>query len=176
MNTYWTYHTGNFEETSVRNILNFRKEGEPIFSGRLSTGVFGNYDCPVGNVGPKSTSEVIVAIGDEGLEELIHLGFSPCQKCTPLENYPFDEKIAELVYEMYGSESMSEFSKLPLDARRVTYETIIPMIQGIPGRLYIPAGVNTKDVHEQRERFAALKYGTPIIGWMDENFEFREYE
>ncbi|MFW5871659.1 MAG: hypothetical protein ACOCUT_00985 [bacterium] len=175
MNTYWTYHDGDFEDLSVRDIAQQRKKGESIFSGRLDTGVFGNYDCSVENVGPKSTSEVIVAIGGEGLEKLIQLGFIPCQKCTPLKNYPFTKKLQDYVQWKHGVKDLDEFTRLPIDARRVRHEGICPMIKGAPSRLYLPSDVKPYEKVEEKNKFSIMGFGIPKIGYIDKNFEFQEF-
>ena len=149
-----------------------------IWSGRLSTGIFGSHTCPAGNRGPKSRTEVIVAPGDEGLEWLIRNSFPPRPACKPHETPGFEERTHVMVDNKYGSfETFTNPAVFPYDAARLPWEDILPVTLAPPGRLYVPKGLADRSVRNIRLRFRRLGYGVPELGSYDADApgRFRAY-
>ena len=154
---------------------------EDMWSARLSTGAFGLTSCPAGNRGPKEYNEVILAKGDKGLKKLVGLGFITCPVCNPEETEDFFETVGEKIQEKYGFSDVEDFANkdiLPLDARRVNWEELLPVIGKTPGRLYLPNDLNEDDLTHLHKRFNNIGYALPKeIGCYDKDSpgHFREY-
>ncbi|MGV8141654.1 MAG: hypothetical protein ACP5NW_04405 [Candidatus Woesearchaeota archaeon] len=145
---------------------------QKLWSARLSTGLFGSTDCPSGNRGPKSSSEVLLASGDEGLAKLIELGFITCPVCKPEYKNGFWTVAIDAVQKKYSINSLADFTDkdiLPYDARRVQWEKIVPIIGEFPSRLYVPQGFKVHDLLSLEIRLRKLNPKLPEIGYLDKN-------
>jgi len=149
---------------------------EQVWSCRLATGLFGLTNCSSGNRGPKNDKEVVLFIGDKGLRKLVRMGFIPCPVCKP-ENKVDWEVIKDIVKEKYGMNSLSDFTNkriLPYDARRIAWEELLPIINGVPGRIYLPQGLTDKEVDEFRDFIDSFVVGVPTLGYY-KDYKFIEY-
>ncbi len=147
----------------------FNKEDGPfIWSARLATGIFGLPSCRFGNLGPKGPGEVILAVDDEGLGNLIRNGFVPCPDCRP-ENKPafWTGGAPKAIRETYMTDDPAVIFKLPYDARMVNWEGILPVIKAVPGRLYVQQKLHVKELLDLKRRFTDLDFPLPITGWWD---------
>lgn len=156
---------------------------ETLYSARISTGVFGFTDCSAGNRGPKNKDEILLAEGEEGLKEIIDLGFIPCPSCNPLltKEY-FLDQIEFKIKERYRLEDVRDFSdkkKVPFDARRLNWQRITEMTQGVPGRIYVPQGLSLDEMNNFADNFwINTGFRVPPIGYYDSNSpnKFTEYK
>jgi hypothetical protein len=177
-----------FSQTGSKRVLvnkKFFEKNPVVWSARLATGLFGLPTCVSGNRGPKGHGEVILGIGDDGLRRLVELGFIPCPTCKPEWSEPFHlGAISRVLIEKYGIATVEKFADkrfLPFDARRVNYETILPTIRGTPRRMYLPMGLDEREVGAFRARINALHGSgagrTPRLGYFDASVEgrFTEY-
>lgn len=85
---YPTVVAEELQNRTLRETFKIRKETEPgayVWTARLSTGIFGLHDCKSGNsiYAPKGENEVLVLVGQDGLEYAIDSGFIPCPTCHP---------------------------------------------------------------------------------------------
>jgi hypothetical protein len=156
---------------------------ETLYSGRISTGVFGFTDCSSGNRGPKNKNEVLLAEGDEGLRELIDFGFIPCPTCHPLlAKAHFLDGIEFKIKEKYGFEDVRDFldkKKLPFDARRLNWQKITELTNEVPGRIYVPQGLSLEEMNNFADKFwIETGFRVPPIGYYDANSptRFTEYK
>jgi hypothetical protein len=147
-----------------------------IWSARLGTGLFGLTSCYSGNRGPKSPSEVLLAVGDEGLVKLINFGFITCPVCKPEKTEKFWSIAGPAVEKKYGKEydihNLENFVNkniLTFDARRVDWEEIVPRTGAFPGRIYLPQGLNADEVSNFEKRLKSLHKQLPEIGYLDKN-------
>jgi hypothetical protein len=180
---YYVYVDGKFQLYSL-GILAKRMEISPqtristyggegkhpdLWSARLSTGLFGLPNCVPGNRGPKGHSEVILAVGDEGLSKLVDQGFITCPSCHPEDGDTwFWHVIKKPVRTRYGITRLEDFTDkniLPFDARRIDWEEILPVTRQAPNRLYLPEGVPADELIALRERFAELGHVLPHVGY-----------
>jgi len=180
---YWTFYEGKFNKLSVKELA--AKVSLPrdipvssysnnlkarLWSARLSTGVFGLTSCVAGNRGPKDCSEVILGIGDEGLNKLVALGFIPCPVCHPEKVDGFWDAVKEAVSQRYGITSLEMFvdkDVLPFDSRRVEWEEILPVVEGVPSRIYLPRNLANDDLLAFSERFERIGFKLPAVGYYD---------
>jgi len=169
---YYCLVNGKLKQSTINK--GFFSKNPIVWSARLATGLFGLTTCPSGNRGPKGPGEVILAIGEAGLQDLVRLGFVPCPTCRPEETTAFRfESIRELVRAEYGLSSMKEFADktaLPYDARRVRWEEILPRIGRVPSRIYLPSGLSPQRVLAFRRRINSLRpmirrYTAPVLGY-----------
>lgn len=178
---YHIFIDGKFDYMEKRKITKLRVERcKPIWSARLSTGGFGTTGCPAGNRGPKGSSEVILGLGIGGLRELVSLGFIPCAVCRPEKTEEFWDFVAGPVRERYWLSDIRDFADknvLPYDSRRVSWERIFPMT-GTPGRIYLPAALERRDLDEVVARFDRMNLATPPTGFYDISApsRFRQYD
>lgn len=154
-----------------------------LWSARISTGVFGMTNCSAGNRGPKGKKEVLLAEGNEGLLELIDLGFIPCSVCHPEEKGEgFFDIIEDKVKSMYGlrlSEDFCDKKILPFDARRLNWERITALTDGVPSRIYVPKGLPLDEMNNFADKFwIDTGFRVPPIGYYDSNSpsRFTEYK
>lgn len=159
-----------------------RKETErPVWSARLSTGLFGLPSCESGNRGPKGWSEVVLALGDTGLNSLIRLGFIPCPTCKPDKKDGFWQVAKDSILKNYDLDHVEDFAdktKVTYDVRRVDWETLLPLLGRTPNRLYLPQNLSQEDLIQLRDRFKQLGFNLPPSGYYDKDApgRFREYE
>ena len=179
MNTYHVYKDGDYQEMTVEELFTY--EGQGIWSARISTGLFGKTDCSAGNRGPKNDKEVILAIGDEGLEKLIDLGFITCPVCKPEETEAFWETIEPTVKDTYGLTTLEDFTDkdlLTYDSRRLDWESILAVTGDAPGRIYLPEGLEEKELKRFKDEFQKIGVTLPPVGYYDAEAEtrFTEYD
>jgi len=139
-----------------------------IWSARLSTGLFGLTNCPAGNRGPKALNEILLAIGDSGLQKLVSLGFITCPVCRPERISGFWGILQDTIQKKYGLTELTQFVDkriLPFDARRVEWEEIIPILGGWPNRLYIPERLKEDELMKLKSRIENIGYGLPAVGY-----------
>jgi len=170
--TFEVYFEGSFNRLTGLEIISYRKEtGHPkIWSVRIGTGLFGTTNCPSGNRGPKAHNEVLLAVGDEGLNKLIQLGFVPCPRCTPEKTPPnFREVVQEKISDIFplSLEDFCDKKVLTFDARRVKWEEILPLIKEAPGRFYLPAGLSPAEVFQFHKRLYTLGVPPNKMGFLD---------
>ena len=179
---YHVYMDGTDREMTTRElvgVLRQREDRPDIWSARLSTGLLGRTDCPAGNRGPKGYSEVVLAVGDEGLEKLVDLGFIPCPTCRPEDEPGFWDAVEHAVSERYELDSVYDFADkgvIGYDARQVDWEAVLPVIGAAPNRLYVPQGLGEGELVELRERFDALNVELPPVGYYDRDAPGRFHE
>lgn len=170
---YWTF-IGEWYLLSLRDIAS----RDQAWSGRLSSGLFGRHNCPAGNRGPKSSTEVIVASGDAGLEWLIRNRFRPCPVCKPHETPGFREKTHVLVGNKYRSfQTFVDPARLPFSAIPLPWEEMLEMTGAPPNRLYVPEDTPLRSLIRLRNRFANAGHSLPPVGCYDRAApgRFREY-
>ncbi len=189
---YLVYMEGRFARYSVYDlcskislptrISDFGNDGSwtDVWSARLSTGLFGLTNCVPGNSGPKGPSEVVLGVGDEGVNRLIDLGFITCPTCKPENVVGFWDKVKDAVIDRYKLDTVEKFvdkSLLNFDARRVAWEELVPIMGSTPNRLYVPKNLERKELEELRERFSKMGMSLPPTGFYDAEVEgrFREY-
>jgi hypothetical protein len=166
---YIIYYNGEYRR--VREFFDKKDSYDSmIWSARLSTGLFGLMTCSSGNRGPRSSTEVLLAKGGEGLVKLINLGFITCPTCKPENISGFWDTIKDYVKEKYGITNSMEFldkNFLQFDARRVDWEEMVPIIQGFPSRIYIPPDVPAHELANLEKRLKTLHPNLPEIGYLD---------
>jgi hypothetical protein len=182
-NPYCVFMNNAYYDLSLRDLVEHRQKQKTrpiIWSARLSTGLFGLTNCKSGNRGPKDYNEVLLAEGDGGLRKIVELGFITCPTCKP-ENKPGFWNAAEgVVNKKYGMNSLEDFvdkAKLPFDARRVNWGELLPVIGAVPGRLYLPQGLQDEELLELKKKFSSAGFGLPPVGFYDASApgRFREY-
>jgi len=182
MKEYVVLLDGSYAHGSLRSIVErSRRDDETLWSARLATGLFGSPRCPAGRRGPKGKREVILAQGASGLTELVDLGFIPCPVCKPETSPGFWEAVGVKAEEKYGVTSAAAFSDktvVPFDALMINWEELAPIIQGVPGRLYVAPRLAQNDVKGIVDRFLCIGSGVPAIGCYDANApgRFRQYD
>ena len=119
-------------------------------------------------------------VGDDGLEKVIELGFITCPVCHPEGIDWFYEAAYKAVEKKYNlkTEEFTDKNIIPFDARRVDWETILPLTGKVPNRLYIPRNVPDNEMIELENRFAAIGFGLPPAGYYNHNVpeKFTEYK
>jgi hypothetical protein len=152
-----------FAKMSLRQVIDLKNEKESnkfIWSARLSSGLFGLTDCPAGNSShaPKGGNEVMLALGDEGLEHLIDLGFLPCPTCRP-------------------ESPLIKRNLIPLDTMRLDWEKLAPYLTKMPNRIYTQPNLSEEVIYEFKERIKSLGLELPPIGFYDRTSatRFTEY-
>jgi hypothetical protein len=174
------------ENLSLRQVVGLRSEREPrlfVWSARLSSGLFGLVDCPAGNSphAPKGENEVLLALGDTGLRQLIDFGFLPCPSCHPEETEKFWEKtkgIIECNYpELTDTKQILDRNMVPFDARRVEWEIIAPYLSKMPNRLYVLPNLNEHELKRFKQRINDIGFSLPPTGYYDRSSatRFAEY-
>lgn len=173
---YPVFNEWIFKNLSLRQVVGLRKEQEPrpfIWSVRLSTGIFGLVDCPAGNSAhaPKGENEVLLALGDTGLRQLIDLGFLPCPVCHPEETENFWDKtkgIIECDYpQLSDTKQILDRNIIPFDARRVKWEIIAPYLTKMSNRLYVLPNLNEQELKKFKQRINGIGFSLPPIGFYD---------
>lgn len=170
---YFVFTEDNFKKYSLRTLAQSlskcpNDESIKVWSGRLSTGLFGLTNCKSGNRGPKRYNEIILASGNQGLNKLIELGFITCPQCRPEQTRGFWQTIKDSVYKKYSLNSLEEFTNkctLPFDARRISWEEILPVIKTPPGRIYLPKGLAMEDLIQFQGRFLDNGFNLPQAGY-----------
>lgn len=185
--SYYVYDNRTFSRTpldklaerlglnkGVTNISDYDNTGwnPDLWSARLSTGLFGLASCPSGNKEgvPKGPNEVILAVGDEGLQKILELGFITCPVCKPEQVAGFWEKAKETVRELYGISQLANFinkTVIPYNVTRLDFETIIPTIDAVPNRFYVPRDISYQQRRILKHRFENMGYALPPIGYYD---------
>lgn len=183
---YPVFVDGEFQKLNLREVVEARKEIEPkqfIWSARLSKGIFGLTDCKSGNSShaPKGENEVILAFGDEGLSELIRLGFLPCQTCHPEETPDFWNKADEEILKKYpfldDAWYFLDRNLIRFDVRRVNWEALAPYLTALPNRLYVPGGLEEDSLQNIKKRFNLLGFSLPPVGvYLSYKPYFKEYQ
>ncbi|MCA9669612.1 MAG: hypothetical protein KC503_28650 [Myxococcales bacterium] len=172
---YLVYSGGRWQKMSRRQLVKARRRGT-LWSARLSTGLLGSTHCSAGNRGPKSPSEIVLAVGDAGLRKLVELGFVGCPACKPAAKDGFWQTVSATVKKTHGLSSLAQFEDrqlVPFDASRVRFEEILPHLGTAPGRLYVPSSTSASALTAIKQRFEALGVGTPEVGSYDRNAEGR---
>lgn len=170
---YYVLTSGGFCLLRLEELARFRRSRDyrvPIWSARLSTGLLGLTSCPAGNRGPKSKSEVLLAIAGTGLRGLIDLGFITCPVCKPEKTEEFWDVVKDVVERRYEIASLADFtdkSILPFDARRIEWEKIVPALGQWPNRLYVPKGLAAHELEELKSRIKEIGHGVPCVGYYD---------
>jgi hypothetical protein len=176
---YPVYLNEQFQRLNLREIVTVRKETEPkpfVWSARLSTGIFGLPDCPAGDSPhvPRGEDEVLLALGDKGLEMLFNLGFLPCPACHPENTPDFWEKSKGAIGYVYpwltDVHQIMDHDLVPFDARGLCWELLRPIMKSMPNRLYILPGLDKStegkaEVTKFRERIIGLGFTPPPIGY-----------
>ncbi len=147
-----------------------------IWSARLTTGVFGSPGCFVGNKGVKGFENVILSMGDKGLEKFTELGFIPCDSCHPENVDGFWEIVSEKVHSKYKLKNLKEFTNkdiLMYDAGRISWEEILPITGKVPDRIYLLEGLAKEEVDRFRMRFERLGFKAENVGYFNHNPEFK---
>jgi len=183
--SYQTFTNPKWGLKSFSSTLSDFSDKQILWSGKIATGLFGITNCTSGRGGPRSNKEVLIAPGNEGLEQLFYLGFTPCPRCTE----PFEKEIlgelGEDIKTKYNMDKISDFfdkTKLPFDARRLEWEHIANIIGGLPSRIYVPANLQLTEVHKFANRLkniqsSSLSTSIPPIGFYDASspLGFTEY-
>jgi len=182
-NPYCIFMNNAYYDLSLKDLVLRRQKQKTrpvIWSARISSGLVGLTSCKAGNRGPKGYNEVLLAVGDKGLQKLIELGFITCPTCKP-ENKPgFWNAVESVVNRKHGMNSLEDFvdkTKLPFDARRVNWEELLPVIGEVPGRLYLPKDLQQDELLGFRKRFNRTGFDLPTTGYYDASApgRFREY-
>ncbi|MDP3734257.1 MAG: hypothetical protein Q8R37_03430 [Nanoarchaeota archaeon] len=165
--SYSTFINGQFRSLKLHQAAKGAGR-EELWSARLGTGILGFIDCPSGRFGPYQQNELIIAVGDQGLEKLVDVGFINCGSCKPADTYNhFWDAIAQKVKDKYNLTSLDEFKKIPYDARRIDWEELWPVIGQFPGRQYLPRGLPQDEVDAFRERLLLIDSNIPIVGYFE---------
>ncbi len=198
-NYYHVYINNGYEKFTVPELASllsipsdvriseYSNEGPyaKIWSARLSSGLLGLTNCRSGNRGPKSYNEVLLAVGDDGLNKLVDLGFITCPVCLPERIDGFWEAVEDTVMHKYGIKyginSLDDYTNreiLPFDARRVDWKEILPITGNTPNRLYVPKGLSENEVAEFQRRFIGIGFVLPPTGYYDPDApgRFTEYQ
>lgn len=152
-----------------------------VWSARLSSGLVGLTSCVSGNRGPKGKSEILLAVGDEGLNKLVELGFVTCTVCKPENISGFWDAVKDTVNKKYGIATLEDFANkdvLSYDARRVNWEEVLPVVGHAPNRIYLPEGLPDGDILTFNRRFADVGFKLPPIGYYNPDVpeRFTEYQ
>lgn len=184
--SYQTFVNGKWSLKPFSSTLSEFENKQTLWSGRVATGLFGVTDCTSGRRGPRTNKEVIIAPGNEGLEQLFYLGFTPCPTCTEPYRREIYEELEEDIRIKYDLNKFTDFfdkTILPFDARRLDWEHIANIIWGLPSRIYIPANLETTEVYKFASRLkniqgSSLSTSIPPIGYYDTNSptRFKEYQ
>ena len=151
------------------DLVKFHHEGV-LWSMRVGTGVIGMIDCKSGRRGPNGKDEVVFGLCKEGLSRLIYLGGIPCIVCHPENNERFWLEGGEAIrmkYDFVDPAAFTDKKILPFDTRRMDFDWIVKNLGGLPGRLYIPAGLDQDEVRAFADDLAKLGVGVPEIGYYD---------
>jgi len=173
--SYYVFLEDSYRKLSLRELVRYRNSWgirPAVWSAKISTGLLGLTNCKSGNRGPKGYAEVLLAIGDSGLNKLVEQGFIPCPTCHPENKNRFWNAIENTVNKKYNIQSSEDFVNkeiLPFDARRVDFEEILSMTAKSPNRVYLPKGLNEKELSEFKSRFDALGIALPPTGYYDAN-------
>lgn len=177
MREYSFYDGARWKEGSLKDVVKIAGE-DRIWSARISTGIFGLPSCSSGNRGPKSGQEVLLGIGNEGLQEIVSLGFVTCPVCHPEnEEKDFLGIVKGIVRYCYDFENPADFldrKKVPFDARRLDWEKIANIAWGLPSRIYVPEKLAREEVEQFANRLkniqsSSLNSSIPPIGFYDRN-------
>jgi len=171
-------HTGLYP-LSLREINSIRKDSpntaSTLWSGRLSTGVFGSPHCESGNKAPKGPDQVVLGIGNKGLQGLVEAGFTPCPDCNPEETPGFWNVTGDVIRQRWGlltEEAYADKDNLPFDPRRLPLEEIFAVTGKLPDRFYLPELLDEYEVQDFRERLLKLSDQLPDLGYF--NFDSPE--
>lgn len=143
------------------NLVSERNALRPprFWSARVSTGIFGEDNCPAGRRGPNELGEIVFGVGPMGLQGIIALGFVACPVCRKdwQQDFPTAD-VSWITRNKYHSPSTILFDQraMPFDARRVNYEEISVVAGTLPNRVYVPLGLDTEAVEEMRKRFGKM--------------------
>ncbi|MDE1855154.1 MAG: hypothetical protein KGH57_02430 [Candidatus Micrarchaeota archaeon] len=183
---YYVFSEGKFEETEINSA--FFGSHPILWSARLSTGVFGLTSCPSGNSprAPKNAGEVVLGVGDEGLTALVKLGFIPCPVCNPESSPHFSWSaiggVVSTKYEVISAAEFADKTRVPFDARRLNWELIVSTVHGAPSRIYLPEGLDYKEVESFRSSIRQIVRADgvakePVLGYYDRKVDghFTEY-
>ncbi|HKL24551.1 MAG TPA: hypothetical protein VJ912_04400 [Candidatus Nanoarchaeia archaeon] len=177
MKNYYIYNNEKFTKKPLKEIAEYAfNKKENIWSARISSGLFGLTNCKAGNRGPKKYNEIILGIGNEGLNKIIDLGFITCPVCKPEKTANFWEIIKYKVNEKYNINTLENFTDkniLNFDARRIKWEEILPIINNVPNRIYIPKNLSKKEIKDFKNRFLKTGFKIPAIGYYSPNVSER---
>lgn len=161
-------------QLSLREITSMRRDSisstPALWSGRLSTGVFGSSRCESGNKGPKGPDQVVLGIGNTGLRGLVDAGFTPCPDCKPEETPGFWNVTGDVIRQRWGlltENAYADKTNLPFDPRRLPLEKIFAVTKKLPDRFYLPKDIEPENVQEFRERLLRLSDQIPDLGYFD---------
>jgi len=180
--SYHTFIDNKWCLKSFSSTLSDFGDKQILWSGRVATGLFGITNCTSGRRGPRSNKEVLIAPGNEGLEQLFYLGFTPCPTCTEPYKEQIYEELEEDIKIRYNLNKFADFfdkTILPFDARRLEWEHLANIIWGLPSRIYIPANLPITEAYKFASRLKNIQgssMNTPI-GFYDTNSptRFTEY-
>jgi hypothetical protein len=192
---YFVYSNGGFKKIALDElakrlslppeirISKYSNDGKytNLWSARLSSGLFGLASCEAGNRGPKGYSEVLLSVGDEGLNKLVELGFITCPVCKPENVDGLWDVVKDIVKQAYGLGTLDDFidkKLLPFDARRVAWEKVLPTTGKAPNRIYLPKGLAMDEVVELQRRFTNIGFSLPPVGYYNPDVaeRFTEYK
>ncbi|MBW2997091.1 hypothetical protein KY349_01985 [Candidatus Woesearchaeota archaeon] len=182
-NKYWVIRNNEYQMMGLFELVKHQHRQEPrpmVWSARLATGLLGYTNCESGKRGPKGHSEVLLAVGDSGLQKLVELGFITCPECMPEHQEGFWDVVGETVEKIYGIDTLEDFvdkEKMPFDARRVNWEVLMTVIGKAPGRIYVPKGLGVAEVSDFKRFFNDTGVAVPPVGWYNPNNRagFTEY-
>lgn len=180
---YVVYYDRNFQRMKLKELVSYSRDTFPlsqIWSARLSTGIFGFPHCSAGNRGPKGSKEIILSLGNQGLDDLAKLGFVSCSVCHPEEVPGFWDAIKLHALGRHSLENLEDYldrKKLPFDARRINWEIILPQT-GVPNRIYLPQGLSQEALLKFQKRFNGVGFTLPLLGYYDPKgaARFTEYK
>jgi hypothetical protein len=173
--SYYVFLEDIYQKLSLRELVRYRNSQSTrptVWSARISTGLFGLTNCKSGNRGTKGYAEVLLALGENGLNKLVEQGFIPCPTCHPEKKDGFWNALEDTVNKKYNIRSSEDFINkeiLSFDARRIDFEEILPMTAQSPNRLYLPKNLSEKELSEFKSRLDALGVALPPTGYYDAN-------
>lgn len=173
VNEYFVYRHSSYSKWSLNDVVKYSERfDEKIWSARLSTGLFGNADCPSGNRGPRNANEILIGLGYEGLRKIIDLGFIPCPTCKPESYDRFWIQTHDIITRKYPIRSLDDFADkkiLGFDARRLDWEEIFSKMNVMPSRIYLPEGLSDIELVDFQIRFRDIHEMLPDVGYYDAN-------
>lgn len=183
MNEKYIVYSEDFpQDLTLRELsTQLENKGYPeVWSARIGTGLFGLTSCPAGNKGPKSRSEVLLGVGEYGLNTLIEYGFLPCPVCKPLDTniYPDIWKVIEFeATDRYSDIGIEGLKKIPYDIRELDLEFILVRTKEAPERFYLPEGLSDFEVQDFVSRLSNFSVTPKKLGFYDPSSEtnFTEY-
>lgn len=132
-----------------------------VKSLRLGTGIIGELDCSSGDAdyAPRNRNEVVIGIGELGIQALIGLGALPCISCHSGERlaglFPIGLKINDIGFLVNN-----------YDARRLNWPQLLQL--GVaPNRIYTRPNLGDDEVMDVVDMFERADLPVPAIGYYD---------